>query len=421
MNRRGFRPNERITRQGLNDKLVEAGSYQVRGRRVEQRQGQAVLRDEEFIFLKITDVSSTGPKRYGWKEVFHNKATGAWTDSPRTGTIDSDPAFEITGANLTSGNTVYRADRSRASGAWMIRSGGGGGSVDIKGKDLVLMILGTEAEYNDCPDAPPASPGCWPAYAWAAYKVCGYQYHKVMDARDLGVWALELNGGSTSAWRRFHPAFWGWDAYTDGLPGAGDDCAGVRFIGTGAGALDCNCPDWLSSVTCFKFSVNYKAENEVACDNSSRCSCDSSYWSSFTSAMSSYWGTTQTTVACLDGSCLWTTDNGPFNLFFSWQPIPRGEPDCDWGPPIFDPCEPCDGFSYFGLSVNRGSASGGDPGNYYSNYTIDPAALRALLQNCATGPLTLEFKSHQANACPNVINWIKIECCSSEQAANCAP
>ena len=46
MNRRGFRPNERITRQGLNGKLVEAGSYQVRGRRVEQRQGLRRNRDQ---------------------------------------------------------------------------------------------------------------------------------------------------------------------------------------------------------------------------------------------------------------------------------------------------------------------------------------------------------------------------------------
>lgn len=422
MANRGFRPGERLTRAGLNQKLNDAGKGRVHGPRVRERQGKTILADEEFIFLKITEVSSTGPKRYGWKEVHHNKDTGNWEDSPRTGTIDTDPAFEIAGAVLTSGNTVYRAERSRASGAWMIRSGGGSGSLDVKGKDMVLMILGTEAEYNDCPNAPPPSPGCWPAYAWAAYKVCGYTYTKLFDARDLGVWAMELNGGSTSSWRRFHPAFWGWDVYTDGQPNASDDCAGVRFISSGVGALSCICPDWLSSLKCLKISINYKTEAEVTCDNNGavRCNCDSTFWSGFTSAMSGVWGTTQTSTICDVGGCFWQGENGPFGLSFFWEEIPRGEPECHWGPPTFDPCQPCDGFSRFGLSVNRSSASGGAPiGNLYSRYRIDALALRGLIENCSTGPLTMELVSHETNACPNVINWIKIECCSQQQINDC--
>jgi hypothetical protein len=376
----------------------------------------------ENIYIRLTEKhTANSTVKYGWKEVYRN-ANGAWQNATFNGTANGDYAVEINNANLPTGNIVYRAERSPESGELLFKSSGLL-STDIKGKDIVLMILGTEEEYDTCANAPAASPGCWQGYAWAAYKVCGYTYTKLFDARDLGKWALELNGGTTSAWRRFHPAFWGWDSYTEGLPTAANACEGVRFIGSGSSALDCNCPDWLSSITCLKFSVNYKTEEEVDCDptDTERCDCDSSYWTGFTAAMTGYWGTTQTTVACVDGSCLWTTDNGPFGLSFIWEEVPRGEPDCDWGPPTFDPCDPCAGFSRFVLSVNRSSASGGDPGNLFSTYRIGYAALKGLIDDCSTGPIQLELVSHQTNACPDVINWIKVECCTANETANCTP
>jgi hypothetical protein len=377
--------------------------------------GQAVSLLDDSFYIKINEVVGTA---HSWVRVERNRAH-LWEETSDKASHTTDPAYEINAGKGAVGK-IYKAWRNPTTGE-VIFIASGTLSTDIKGKDIVLMILGTEEEYDTCANAPAASPGCWQGYAWAAYKVCGYTYTKLFDARDLGKWALELNGGTTSAWRRFHPAFWGWDSYTEGLPTAANACEGVRFIGTGASALSCSCPDWLSSITCLKFSVNYKTEEEVDCDptDTERCDCDSSYWTGFTAAMAGYWGTTQTTVACVDGSCLWTTDNGPFGLSFIWEEVPRGEPDCDWGPSTFDPCDPCAGFSRFVLSVNRSSASGGDPGNLFSTYRIGYAALKGLIDDCSTGPIQLELVSHQTNACPDVINWIKVECCTANETANC--
>jgi hypothetical protein len=44
-----------------------------------------------------------------------------------------------------------------------------------------------------------------------------------------------------------------------------------------------------------------------------------------------------------------------------------------------------------------------------------------LIDDCSTGPIELELVSHQTNACPDVINWIKVECCTANETANCTP
>lgn len=122
--KREFGAGERFNRQSLNAKLAEAGKLKVKGRRVKDRRGQAVISDEEMIYIKITAIG-TSPKRYGWTEMYQNKDTGAWLESNRTGTIDNDPAFEINNTDVIVGSTIYRAERSRASGAWLFFSKSG--------------------------------------------------------------------------------------------------------------------------------------------------------------------------------------------------------------------------------------------------------------------------------------------------------
>lgn len=116
--RHGYRSGERITRENLNDRLKAPPATRVTGPRVYSRNGDAVFTDEEEICFRITAVG-TSPTRYGWQEVVHDKFTGAWTLGPRTGGVDSDPAYEANGEVLTAGDTVYRARRSRSSGAWL--------------------------------------------------------------------------------------------------------------------------------------------------------------------------------------------------------------------------------------------------------------------------------------------------------------
>jgi len=427
MANRGFRPGERLTRAGLNQKLNDAGKGRVHGPRVRERQGKTILADEEFIFLKITEVSSTGPKRYGWKEVHHNKDTGNWEDSPRTGTIDTDPAFEIAGAVLTAGNTVYRAERSRASGAWMVRSGGGSGSLDVKGKDIVVMILGTEEEYDTCEGAPPASPGCWQGYAFAAYKVCGYTYTKIFDARDLGKWALELNGGTTTAWRRFHPAFWGWDNYTEGLPTAATACEGVRFINPGTSALSCSCPSWINDLDCIKLQFT----TPVRPTSPPECSTAVSNMDS-----AGAWDKTVSVILCRNNSCSFsgTAYNGLFTVSLAFEEIPRTDPECFWGPASFDPCDPCASFGRFFIciEINGGNEPNCGSGCHYTGqFRLND--MKSLHDNCLTGNGTLSispYNSVMCNGCGNSqtppaiyyfvnANSVVLKCCTTEETASC--
>jgi hypothetical protein len=372
------------------------------------------------IYVRLTgkDTANT-PIKYAWKEVYRN-ANGTWSNTTHNGTTIGDYAVEINNSHLNvHTQTVYRAERSPESGEWLLSRGGGGGDFDIKGKDIVLMILGTEEEYANCTGAPDPSPGCWQGYAWAAYKVCGYEYTKLFDARDLGKWALELNGGTTSAWRRFHPAFWGWDSYTEGLPTAANACEGVRFIGAGASALSCTCPTWASNITCLKFSANFKTLEEVPCNNGTgECECNGTFYTD----MAPYWGTTANGTLCQDvgNGCIWQGEVGPFSFNFVFEEIPRGDDECVWGPETFDPCEPCDGFTRFSLSVNKGSSSGGGPGQEYSVYSIPSATLRTLSETC-NGTQNMTFVNHfTGSVCADVINWIKVECCSANETANCA-
>lgn len=373
----------------------------------------------DYMHIRLTDkVTANSVVKYAWKEVYRNANT-TWANTTNTGTANGDYAIEINNANLpTGGLTVYSASRSPESGEWIFENGSGLLSTDIRGKDIVLMILGTEEEYDTCANAPAASPGCWQGYAWAAYKVCGYTYTKLFDARDMGKWALELNGGTTTAWRRFHPAFWGWDTYTEGLPTTANACEGVRFINSGASALSCTCPTWASNITCLKFSANFKTLNEVPCNNGTgECECNGTFYTD----MAPYWGTTANGTACQDagGGCIWQGEVGPFSFNFFWEEIPRVEPECDWGPSTFDPCDPCVAFSRFFLSVNKGSSSGGGPGNVYSSYKIDPNTLKTLSENC-NGTANMTFVQHYTGSvCADVINWIKVECCSANETAAC--
>lgn len=418
---RGFGPGERLTKRNLNQKLQEAGKGRVHGRRVRERQGQTVLADEEVIFLKITEVSTTGPKRYGWKEVFHNKDTGVWTDFNRTGSIDSDPAFEIAGSTLATGNTVYQAERSRASGAWMIRSGGGGGGANTV-TNPIIMILGTYDEYKNCPDAPPAPPlnasnqPCWPAYAWAAYEVCGYEYVKKFDARDYGAWAYGLNGGNAPANRRFYSAFYG-DSATS--------CQGVRFLEyCSQGSLSCNqCPEFITDLNCLKITFTTPARPCAYDPGDPSCgyNCVSAF-SGMDSANA--WDQTFTTTLCKGLNCSFSGTVGPFTINLLYTEIPRGYPTCFWGPATVDPCDVCYGFGKWALCIDGPGDSSSTCGGCLLTGWYSNSQIKSIKENCTTqGPDEIV----PCNACSNgtesfkliIENSVTMTCCSQAESDAC--
>ena len=379
----------------------------------------------ENIYIRLTEKQTANSTvKYGWKEVYRT-ANGAWQNATFNGTANGDYAVEINNANLPTGNIVYRAERSPESGELLFRSSGLL-STDIKGKDIVLMILGTEEEYDTCANAPAASPGCWQGYAWAAYKVCGYTYTKLFDARDLGKWALELNGGTTSAWRRFHPAFWGWDSYTEGLPTAANACEGVRFIGTGASALSCSCPDWVSDVDCLKIEFNTTERPE-----------DPQECSSAVNHMDNHdeWDKAFSQTLCRAG-CTFsgTTANNTFTIDIDFAEIPRTDPECFWGPATFDPCEPCEAFGRFEICflVAGGNEPNCGAGCHVTAY-FSYSDMKALIENCATGNGTMSITPTNVVMCdgcgngqspPEVYYFIDsssivLKCCTSGETANC--
>lgn len=323
----------------------------------------------------------------------------------------------------------------------ILKSGTGGGNVEFKGKDTVLVILGPWSDYQDCSGAPPKPPvatdaNCPPAYAWSAYKVCGYKYKKVAtflngsipsddpddpDAPDipgLGFWATELNGGGTSSWRRFHPAWWGWDTESDSLIGNDIACGGVRFTSPGVTALQCQCPYWLTDVACIKLRVKYRED-----PGSASPGCDICY-----EKMSGFWGTEQTAILCNEFQgfgCLWTSNNGPFpftSAFGIYSDMTVIDP-CFTGPDWIDPCYPCDGWGSMSFSIQDASqpVGCGGPSNSYVVAKVKENLLRPFIEACKAGinPGPLRLTNLEDNTpCANYVEWMEIECCSCEESNN---
>jgi len=101
--------NAEIARQS---RLTGSAGVVVRGTSV------AVLLPER-IYLKLTGTAN-GSGAYPWKEVLP-APLGTWADSGRTGTQSGDPCYErgTRNASLTSGDTVYEAERAATTGEWI--------------------------------------------------------------------------------------------------------------------------------------------------------------------------------------------------------------------------------------------------------------------------------------------------------------
>lgn len=392
-------------------------------------------------------------KKYSWESINFNEHYENWTrDTTRFGHYDQDPVYALNFGELETTedaafDTTILPSVRKAIYPYMVLKDPvsqrlfairAGGELQTKAQDIVLMILGDYATYKDCPGVyqvvsdPPKVNNllCEPAYAWSAYKVCGYKFKKLFTMKDYKKWAIELNGGTASGLRRFYQSIWGWNEYTDGPPmqNANTTCSGVRFLGySSQGDLTCTCPTWLSDVQCLKIEVKFVPQITCPDPPPAGCECDKPFWNK----MSSLWGTTQTFTLCKapDGGCQWTGDilvNG--SLFigfqFTWQNMPPDsdkDGNCSWGPDEFDPCNPCDGFSRMGMSVNISTVNGGSPGNLYSWYWQTIQAIRTLVNGCpGSDPVTLNLGAKlDTSPCPNVIEWIKLSCCNQTQINDC--
>jgi len=382
-----------------------------------------VDRDEKQ-WIKLTSKLAGTPIKYAWKMVNHDRTTDTWTDALPTGDTVADWAEELNNADLAVGtDTRYLARLHPQSGRWIIETGGGGGSNTVTQSNPIIMLLGTYDDYKNCPGVPAKPPTitpggtdfCAPPYAWSAYDVCNYKYVKKFDMRSFGHWATELNGGGASAFRRFYNAYYGNSTDSANLTlnsNIPTNCKGVRFLGFSSQAsLVCVCPTWLSSVKCLKFTAKFVAT--LIDDPADTCPAQ------FYTDMAAYWGTTQTVTACQQspGACSWAANIGPFTLSLIWQEIPITD-GCNWGPDIFDPCNPCDGFGQLKLTMGKAKASGGNAANFYSGYNLSQGAVHGLILDCTTGPITVPF-SIMYSSCPQVFESLTVQCCSAGEIAAC--
>jgi hypothetical protein len=428
-----FQRGERLTAVKLNE-MTAGKPLSVSGRGVINRSAghdELELSTPEVIYMRLTEKDATKtPVRYGWVEVDrlgnpNATISATWGNiTTRTANATDDFAIEPNNGTLsTTDNAIHRAERSLTTGEWVITSGGGGGTNTKTQSNPIIMLLGPWADYKDCPGVPAKPPTftangtdfCAPPYAWAAYDVCNYKYVKKFDMRDFGHWATELNGGSATAFRRLYNAYYGNSTESANLTlnsNTPTNCKGVRFLGfSSQGSLVCTCPTWLSQVKCLKFTAKFVA---TLTDNP-----DDTCPAQFYTDMAPYWGTTQTVTACQQspGACTWAADIGPFSLTLIWQEIPING-GCNWGPDVFDPCNPCDGFGQLKLTMGKGSGSGGTAANWYSGYSMTQQAIHGLILDCTTGPITVPF-SIKYSACPQVFESLTVQCCSAGESTAC--
>lgn len=316
--------------------------------------------------------------QYSWEAIWWDNAIKRWRRHENSyGHIDGDPVTCTDYGQLDQTTEAAMADDAARSGVkphfavrdpvsrrLVVARSGTGGTFTAKSTETVLMILGTYEQYKDCPEileaeVPPppmtyydypcsterTETLCVPAYAYAVYQRCGYEWHKIGDTVDYRVWATEINGGSTSAFRRFHIPRWGGDFDpTDGLPDPESSCIGVAFLPASGSALTCSCPPCIEDIACLavRFRTPPRPTSPAECSSSVAAMDAANAWDKeFTIELSS--------VGCNFSG---VTDDGIFA--FDLQFVDGASLSCDWGPDVFDPCDPCEhwGRLYGAISVD---------------------------------------------------------------------
>jgi hypothetical protein len=421
-----FQRGERLTAAKLNDVVSSIRPVRVGGRA--GLMGDTIVSDEtDSAYIRVT--GRTGGK-YAWVEVYRTP-NGTWANTSRTGNTTYDWAVERNNATVSAGSTVYEAKRSVDTSEWIFTQGASGGNVNITSGETVLMILGTYADYDQCPNVPASPPTaitdycnqtsgtelCVPAYAYAVYQRCGYVWNKVGDTRTYQVWANELNGGSTGAYRRFHIPRWGGNL-TAGVPGTDDDCMGVAFYGGGGSALTCSCPPCLSGTNgtlCVEFRTIPRPTDPAEC-------------ASLVLEMDTYnaWDKEFTIELTPAGSWCSVGGSDPDGIFtFGWDWQDGASLSCDWGPDVFDPCNPCEHWGR--LLANIEVPGGNDPncgGGGHWTGEFKATEICNLLCDCFSGevaPIDEVYCGGCGNVTPPQFNVIvegsvRITCCPPTEA-----
>jgi hypothetical protein len=432
-----FQKGERLTAAKLNEWVLQKPSVSVFGEGHSEG-GVVAVDGRESMYLRLTGKNTNTPIQYAWKRV-SRLPNGTWQDLTHTGNTTNDYAVEINNANLTvNTTTVYQAERSVTTGEWLFQQTGGtsNGTFSANSSETAVMILGTYASYKDCPNVPASPPTtyvdvcngtrgtelCVPAYAYAVYQRCGYIWNKIGDTRTYQVWANEMNGGTISAYRRMYIPRWGGNM-TESGPDPDSDCMGLAVMGySSQGALTCSCPPCLSTPPegvelCLKFRTIVRPEDPEECAGLvSAMDAEDAWDREYVVPL------TPASGFCSVGG---ETDDAIFSVGWDYQD--GASLSCDWGPDVFDPCDPCEhwGRILANITANYG---GTEPNCGAGVWTGEFKAkdLCALICDCGNGPIEPVDQKHCQgcgnNADPPAI-WnaivegsVELICCSDNEA-----
>jgi hypothetical protein len=401
-----FQKGERLTAAKLNEWVLQKPSVSVFGEGHSEG-GVVAVDGRESMFVRLTGKNTANtPIKYAWKRV-SRLPNGTWQDLTHTGNTTNDYAVEINNANLTvNTTTVYQAERSVTTGEWLFQQTGGtsNGTFSANSSETAVMILGTYAEYANCPNVPASPPTayvdfcngtrgtelCVPAYAYAVYQRCGYIWNKIGDTRTYQVWANEMNGGTISAYRRLYVPRWGGNM-TESGPDPDSDCMGLAVLGySSQGALTCSCPSWASDESnCIK--VTFRTLPRPCPSGSCNYTDCADVFTLFDAGDSEgpFWDrefTVEINGSICNAGGQFGGGSGAGNVGIEF--VDRSRTECFWGPDVFDPCDPCDGFGSFLFRIElnteeRPNCSG--VGHIYA--TLSQSAMKALICNCISPSL----------------------------------
>jgi hypothetical protein len=231
-----------------------------------------------------------------------------------------------------------------------------------------------------------------PAYAYAVYQRCGYVWNKIGDTRTYQVWANEMNGASFTAYRRFVIPRWGGNVTESGAPTPEDACMGVAFMGySSQTALTCSCPSWASSLSnCIQ--VSFKTIPRPCAYDPGNVSCGytdcADVFTLFDAGDSEgpYWDrefSVEISGSMCNNGAQFGGGAGAGNVGIEF--VDRTRNECYWGPDVFDPCNPCDGFGIFRLRIELNTderPNCGGVGHVYSDLTM--SEMLSVLCDCTT-------------------------------------
>lgn len=277
--------------------------------------------------------------------------------------------------------------------------------------DLVVMIVGDDVTHGGCQYAPPpverpTNTTCPLAFAWAAYRICGYGYVKVFDARDLGVWSIDLNELSPVAWYRMHPTHWDRDSIELYSANPQSICKGLRHSYPNVGELTCLCPQWYKEQDSVVVTLTFDSAPSNPSD-----------WCTDTECLSDLAGHFETTTSFITqeselDECVLTgdIDGNQVTARLFWRRRHPGDLDCYWGPDVFDPCDPCAdmGAVELQLLTNSDSCGHGLTG-LWLRYVAKEEDVYNLFSTCE-GTLTVDRLIQTFGECGNLLANVELDC-----------